>query len=233
MKPIRIKVAPSAANAANVAASQSPATAALTLLALAAGPIDPGVSLVSGGYTPLASLGLGRLLVITSGGNDTGITFTIVGVDQNGQAATEAVTGASGGAAVSTKYYTSVTSITPSGSVATTVTVGTRNTTASAALNVIGLNPYARIGSTIQVDVSGTISYTVQMTYDDCQNGANPSNATFFATPASPTALTAQSAAKYTQMPPAVCGIQLTIPTYSTNGYVILNVVNPSNSGGA
>ena len=221
MRPIRLKLAPTAQSATSIAASQAPGSSKLTLTALAAGPIDPQTG---------TQFGLGRILGITSGGNDTGITFAIVGVDQNGVAVSENVTGASGGVAVSTKYYTSVTSITPSGSVASTASVGTVNTTASAALATIPLNLYSRIGATVQVDVSGTISYTVQMTYDDCiGSGSNNSTNTYFATPASPTALTAQSAAKYTQLPPGVCGISVTIPTYSTNGYVVVNVITPSN----
>lgn len=229
MRPIRLKIAPSAAADNNIAASQSPGTSALTLTTLAAGPIDPGVTKVDTGLV-VSTLGLGRQLIITSGGNDTGITFAIVGQDQNGQVATENVTGASGGVVASINYYTSVTSITPSGAVAGTVKVGTRGTTASAALSTIPLNLYSRIGAIVQVDVSGTISYTVQMTYDDCLASSNISSNTFFATPAAPTALTAQSTAKYTQLTPGVCGIALTIPTYSSNGYVIINVITPSNS---
>lgn len=233
MKPIRIKILPTAAADNNIAASQTPGAAALTLTALAAGPIDPGVSLVSGGMTPSAVLGLGRILVITSGGNDSGITWAVVGYDYNGIATSETVAGSNGTTSVTTKYYTSITSITPSASVATTVKVGTVGTTASAALKTIPLDFYGRIGATVQVDVSGTISYTVQMSYDDCLTPSSLSSNTFFATPASPTALTAQSASKYTQLPAGVCGLAVTIPTYTSTGYIILNVVSPANTTGA
>lgn len=232
MKPIRIKIAPSTASDTAVAALQTPVAAALTLTVAAAGPIDSGVSLVSGGQTPNSTLGLGRILVITSGGNDSGITWAVVGRDQNGVSVSETVAGTNATTSVTVNYYTSVTSITPSGAVATTAKVGTVGTTASAAYATIPLNFYQRVGSTVQVNVSGTISYTVQMTYDDCLTPTSISSNTFFATPATPTALTAQSASKYTLLPPGVCGIAVTIPTYSTNGYVILNVVNPSNSMG-
>lgn len=222
MKPIRITLAPVAASATAIAASQSPGTAALTLAALAAGPIDPQ----SG--TPR---GLGRIITLTSGGDDTGITFAVVGFDENGVATSENVTGANAGVAVTTKYYTSVTSITPSASVATTVTAGIRGTTAAAKFNCVPLDLYGRIGATVQVDVSGTISYTVQHTYDDCLTSATGlSSNSYFATPATPTALTAQSAAKYCQLPPGTCGISVTIPTYSTSGSIVVNVVSPSNS---
>lgn len=227
MRPIRITVAPRAASATLLAASQTPGSSALTLTATAAGPIDPQTGLTG----LLGSIGLGRIVSITSGGNDTGIHFTVVGIDQNGLAVTENVTGASGAAAVTVNYYTSVTSITPSGAVASTASAGIVNTTASAQLPCIPLNPYQRQASVVQVDVTGTISYTVQMTFDDCQSStSNPSTATYFATPATPTALTAQSASKYDTLVAGVCGLAVTIPTYSTGATLTVNVVNPSNS---
>lgn len=229
MYPVRIKVKPTAASAVVVSASASPGAGAIVITAAAkTGPID---GCVNGTNVNGVNLGLGRILGITSGGNDTGITFTITGTDQNGQAVTEAVTGASGGVAVSVNYYTSVASITHTGSVATTVSVGTVNTTASAQMACLPLDLYARIGAVVQVDVSGTISYTVQQTWDDCISGlCNLQNNTYFATPAAPTALTAQSATKYTQLIPAVCGLAITIPTYTTNGFIVVNIVQPSNA---
>lgn len=220
--PIRIKVTPSAASAVNLAASQTPGTSALTLTALAAGPID---------LAGLKGLGLGRIISITSGGVDTGIHWIVVGKDQNGNAQTENVTGGSGAAVSTVGYYTSLTSITPSGAVASTASAGTINTTASAALQMVELDFYQRTGAIVSVDVTGTISYTVQMTFDDCMlNSTNLTNNVLFATPASPTALTAQSASKYTQLPAGVCGLSLTIPTYTTSGTVTLNILQPSNS---
>jgi hypothetical protein len=220
MRPIRIKILPAAASASNIAASQSPGTSALTLTALAAGPIDPQTG---------TNLLLGRILVITSGSDDAGIHFTVVGKDQNGNAVTENVTGGDAGAAVTVNYYTSVTSITPSGAgAAGTVEVGTVNTTASAAFGTIPVDFYARTAPLVAVDVSGTISYTVEMTFDDCL-GANSSTNVFYVTPATPTALTTQSASKYDVLVPGVCGLAVTIPTYTSTGYIVVNVLQPSN----
>jgi hypothetical protein len=228
MYPIRLKIKPAASSAINIAASQSPAAAALTLTALAAGPID---NCVPGPNVNGVNLGLGRIIGITSGGNDSSMHWVVVGLDHNGQAQTENVTGASGGVAVTVNYYTSITSITPSASVASTASAGTVNTTASAQLNCLPLDLYARNGAVVQVDVSGTISYTVNQTFDDCiSSAANLQNNTYFATPAAPTALTAQSASKYTALIPSVCGLQVLIPTYTTNGYIVVNVVQASNS---
>jgi len=68
-----------------------------------------------------------RKITITSGGNDSGISFDIVGLDETGTAASERVTGGNAGAVTSTEYYTSVTSITAVGDPAGTVSAGTSN----------------------------------------------------------------------------------------------------------
>ena len=72
--------------------------------------------------------GIGYKLDITSAGNDTGITFTIVGHkvgDLTGTATTEVVTGANAGAATSTNFYAYIESITASGASAGNVKIGT------------------------------------------------------------------------------------------------------------
>lgn len=223
MRPFRIKLLPIAASATTIAASASPGAGVITLTTLATkGPIDP---------QPGSVLGLGRIITLVSGGNDSGITFTITGLDENGVTATETVTGANAGTAVSTLYYTSVSSITHTGSVATTFSSGVTNTTASAKFQMIPMDLYGRIGATVAITISGTISYTTQLTYDDCLGGYTTlANAALFATPATPTALTAQSASKYSLLPPGVTGVSVTIPTYTTGGFIILNIVSPSNS---
>lgn len=222
MRPIRIKLAPTTASATAISASASPGAGAIVLTALAAGPIDPQAG------TPF---GLGRIVSLVSGSDDSGITFTITGVDQNGVTATEAVVGGNTATVVSTKYYTSISSVTHTGSVAGTFSMGIVGTTASAALGMLPLDLYARIGATVAVTVSGTISYTVSLTYDDVLGGTVLlANCALFATPATPTALTAQSASKYSLLPPGVCGVDVKIPTYSTSGFIIVNIVTPANS---
>jgi len=57
-----------------------------------------------------------RKITITAASNQSGISFTIVGLDETAAAATETLTGPTAGATVtSTKYYSSVTSITAVG----------------------------------------------------------------------------------------------------------------------
>ena len=80
-----------------------------------------GGALASGGAVALNNA---RKLTITSGGNDSGISFTIVGTDINGTAQTESLTGANAGVATSSKFFLTIASITAVGDPAGTVEAG-------------------------------------------------------------------------------------------------------------
>lgn len=142
-----------AADDNGIATSQSPAGAGdLTL---------DGV-LVSGG---VATLDTGRRVIVTSGGDDTGITFTIYGTTESGTAISEAITGANAGAAATSLDFKTVTRVAISAASAGTVIVGT---------NGVGATPWQPVNRAIVamnvgfgVVVSGTVNYTVQYTYDD------------------------------------------------------------------
>lgn len=125
------------------------------------------------GRAGVATLDVARRVIVTSGGNDTGITFTIVGTDWAGAPLTEVVTGASGAAASSTVSFKTVTSVLTSGAAATTVIVGT---------NGVADSPWVRFdsyGSTaptaIQVNGSGTVNWTVRQTLSDPNAFGDPS----------------------------------------------------------
>jgi hypothetical protein len=84
-------------------------------------------TLASGGsYT--SGDNIGQLITITSAGDDTGITFTIVGTNAVGDALTEVVTGADTAAATSSGYFNTVASITTSASTDAAVTAGVTGT---------------------------------------------------------------------------------------------------------
>jgi hypothetical protein len=80
-----------------------------------------GGALASGGSVTNAS---GRQVTILSAGNDSGISFTVVGTDVNGSALSETVTGANAGTATSSGYFKTVTSITAVGNPAGNVSAG-------------------------------------------------------------------------------------------------------------
>lgn len=92
------------------------------LVAFGAAQISSGFSKVSF-YDP--TLSIARNIRITSGGNDTGITFTVSGYDLYGYPQTETITGVSGGVASGKKAFKFVTGVVQSGAVASTMSVGT------------------------------------------------------------------------------------------------------------
>jgi hypothetical protein len=115
-------LAPATAAANNIAASQSPAAGAISLVAAS----GAGVTVMTGpGGVTVRRLDTPRALRIVSGGNDSGITFTVRGFDEYGVPLTETVTGANAGTATLKKAFLDVVSVSHTGSVAGTVTVGT------------------------------------------------------------------------------------------------------------
>ena len=66
-----------------------------------------------------------RNVRITSGGNDSGITFTVIGYDLYGFPMSETITGANIGVASGIKAFKYIASVTHTGTVAGTITIGT------------------------------------------------------------------------------------------------------------
>jgi hypothetical protein len=102
-----------------------------------------------------------------SGTDHSGKTVTLVGVDADGKTITEAVTGPGSSATVeSTKYFKTLTSATPSATIgADTFDIGWVDEFVS---NTIPMDPYQPDASLI-VYISGTMTYSVEMTNDDIQ----------------------------------------------------------------
>lgn len=147
-------VTTSAASAVSVCASQSPGADAILI----------NGSLASGGVATIAGA---QLITLVSGGDDSGITFTIAGTDSDGRLQTETVTGIAIGTATSTKYFKTVTGITHTGSVAGTLTSGnTIDAVSNTVRPDLNTSPIA-IGIGV-ILVSGTATYKVQHSY---QNG--------------------------------------------------------------
>ena len=73
-------------------------------------------------YTTGANIG--QIITILSAADDTGVTFTTVGTDANGDALTEVITGVNAATASSTSYFQTVTSITTDGATTGNVSAG-------------------------------------------------------------------------------------------------------------
>lgn len=161
MQPITVTVGPLAAADENgIAESQTTAGAAnLTL----------NGALVSGG---VAYMDAPRRIIITSGGNDTNVTFTVTGTTFGGHDVSEVVQGVSGGVAETTVDFATVTSVRTSGATSPSgVMVGT---TEAAGSRWIRMDSWAFPQTAIQCNASGTVNYTVEVSMDDPNSPTNP-----------------------------------------------------------
>ena len=148
-----LALAPTAVDADGVSASQSPAAGAILI----------NGALATDG---VATFGAAQLVRLTSGGDDSDITFTVNGTDSDGRTQSEAVVGSNGSNADTTKYFKTITSITHTGSVQTTLIVGNLIDSVSNTVKPnVNVSPMAiGIGAVL---VSGTMTYKVQHSYQD------------------------------------------------------------------
>ena len=161
MQPITVTVGPlDAADDNGIAQSQTTAGAAN---------LNLNGALVSGG---VAYLDAPRRVIVTSAGNDTGITFTITGTTYGEHTVSETITGASGGAASTTVDFVTVTRIRASG--ATSVSGVIAGTNGVAGSRWVRLDGWAFPQTAIQCNATGTVYYTVQVTMDDPNSSTNP-----------------------------------------------------------
>ena len=120
----------------------------------------------SSGGTWTSPDGYAHQIALESSADIQTAVFTVVGTDSNGAAQTETITGINNSAVESTKYYKTITSITPDISVASNVHAGLVDEAVTKAY------PLSEKGSghiTYQVTVSGTASVSFQGTLDDPQ----------------------------------------------------------------
>lgn len=144
---------PTAVDADGVCASQSPGAGAILI----------NGELATAG---VATFGAAQLVRLTSGGNDAALFFTFVGTDADGNAQSQTVAGTNASNTDTTLFFKTITSITHTGSVATTIVVGNLITSVSPTLKVdTGINP-VNIALVAEL-VSGTSTFDVNVTYGD------------------------------------------------------------------
>lgn len=120
-------------------------------------------SSASGG---VATLDVPRRILVTSLGDDSGITLTIYGTGLNGLTQSEVVTGTNGGTVATVHNFGTVTRVATSGSTNVTGTEVGTNGVASTTPWMIDQwtnNPNIGLGSV----VTGTVNYTLQFSMDN------------------------------------------------------------------
>ena len=154
MKPITVSVQLDAADDDGVAQNQQPSGAAdLTL----------NGALVSGGVATLCAAGMERQVLVTTAANESTKTITIYGTNATGNPISEAITGPNATTGTTTGYFRTITRVAVSAAFTGNVKVGTNGVGATRPVN---LDTFGRPEVSIQVDVSGTVNFTVQQTLD-------------------------------------------------------------------
>ena len=113
----------------------------------------------------VAVIGDQQRVTIASGGNDSGITFTIYGTNYQGEPIQETLTGPNAGTVNSTLNYSSVTRVAGSGATVAAVTVGILGTGESQPLPLDIYTPSS--WNTISLEFTGAANVTVQFTNDN------------------------------------------------------------------
>lgn len=112
-----------------------------------------------------------RQVTIVATGNESGNTFVVTGTGVNGSIISETVAGPNATTATTNSYFRTVTSVTISGNAVNTITVGMTNTASS---SWVRFDDFAPSNISLQCDVSGAVTYTIQSTLDDPNDPFSP-----------------------------------------------------------
>ena len=120
----------------------------------------------------IAVLAAAQPVVVTSVGNDSGITFTITGTDADGRTASEEIQGANAGDATTAGYFLTVNQITASGAAAGNVSSGVAAANGAVTKTIrVNRNQVSSFKLGLFVQVTGTLTYTVQHSEDWPESG--------------------------------------------------------------
>lgn len=151
----------------------------------------------------------------------SGKTVTLVGTDADGKAQTEVVTAPGTSATVeSTLYFKTLTSATPSATIgADTFDIGWVDEVASI---TYALDWKSDLGATLAINVTGTIDYTVQETFDRVQTaGVDPQQEVAWFPISALTAKTTDLVAAATV---GATAVRLLVNSYSSTAELQMNV---------
>lgn len=228
MRPVTLQINLNNSSATKVAAAQQIASAGTLVLTAAASAID--------------SSGAARVLLITTGENDSAVNYTIVGLDADGVSITETGALPNNTTKASTNAYASVSSFALSAGITANMSVGTVSTVLTALTKTVPLNFYARTGASIVAEVTGTIVYTVQETFDPIlmsgtsgiiwYNGSlsNDTQNTSGGGTVGANLVSISSANSRSQADKGATGVRVSIASYSNGATLTLRVITEANS---
>ncbi len=168
-----------------------------------------------------------RIIGVYSAADVSSSAFTIVGTNAHGDSISDTIAvGPNNSTVVSAKLFKTITSVTPSATVAQNVEVGTVATTLSSESNYYVLNHYDSVAPTINVNVTGTINFTVKECFDNCFVDSISDSLIFN----SISALSAKTANTTSQTTPHATAVKVQINSYSAGATLTMNIVSGTSS---
>jgi hypothetical protein len=136
-----------------------------------AGAVVLNGSLVSGG---VATFDNARRVLFTTTADETTKTVTMTGTNWSGSSVSETLTLVNNSTVASVLDYKTVTSAYCSAALTGNLSLGTNDVAASP---WVMLDPWALPAVAVQLNVSGTVNYTLQQSLDDPNDPTNPTTA--------------------------------------------------------
>lgn len=153
----------------------------------------------------VAVLDTQRRILITSDGDDSGVTFKLTGGNQTGQPINEIVQGGSKAAVSSVLDFLTLGTVYADGKIASHVTIGTSGTGSTPwIMPNYNITPF---DAQLNVVVAGTVTYSVETTMDSYALPANPTTQPI----ADATTLAASTISGALSMTSPVVGIRTTV----------------------
>lgn len=212
MRPVTLTVNPSAASTTKVAAAQTVLIGgSLTLTAAATAGIDAS--------------GAARILLVTTTEDDSAGNLTFTGTDADGNSQTEVLAMPNSTTKVTTKAYKTISSITTDLAITANISIGTVGTTLSVVSKTVPLDYYSRTATTVSIEVTGTINFTVNETFDPILASGTSGEVMY-----SVSALAAKTANTRSPITVGATGLQVQINSYSTGATLTAQIISPSNS---
>jgi hypothetical protein len=165
-----------------------------------------------------------RTVSLTSAGNASGVTFTIVGQDCYGRAVSESIAGPNITTVYTTNLFALVTSVTVGGALAAATSIGTGTTGSSLPFRTNYFNAPANFA--LYGELTATLNWTVQDTPDDVETlMSNTANAQSVLTWFNHTTLVNQTASASSNYAFPARWIRVLINSSSAGGALVFTIV--------
>lgn len=172
-------------------------------------------ALVSGG---IATLDAAQKVSITSAADETGRTFTVTGIDADGKALVEAVTGGNATLVKSAGYFKTVSQIAVDAATTGAITVGSGNEGVTPTIPVNWRQSDFKVSQSVVLSSGASLTYSAEHTFATVQDGSAVFD--WFTTDG----LTALTATDESNIAFPVTGVRLNITTF-TSGTATLTTI--------